>query len=182
MCRYILFEVPANLALRKFRPSLFFPAIMLGWGIVPPPVSVSLIVDHDSHGNCYQPYRIGHLSRIPWYDGSGIFPWCLILLDTLVILSRATFVDSQVPPIGTCFPHCYFLFHGYLCWCIRWLTGVRNRIHEEHRRFQERMALDFHPGYLTSYIYETDNLEGILTCVVSALAPFFIRDVTSIPR
>lgn len=33
---YILFEVPANLALRIIRPSLFFPAIILGWGIVKP--------------------------------------------------------------------------------------------------------------------------------------------------
>lgn len=33
---YILFEVPTNLALRTVRPSLFFPTIMLGWGIVEP--------------------------------------------------------------------------------------------------------------------------------------------------
>jgi hypothetical protein len=34
MRSYIVFEVPANLALRMIRPSLFFPTIMLGWGTV----------------------------------------------------------------------------------------------------------------------------------------------------
>jgi hypothetical protein len=42
---YIIFEVPANLVLRIVRPSLFFPAIMLGWGIVK---SYMACVDHRS--------------------------------------------------------------------------------------------------------------------------------------
>jgi hypothetical protein len=144
--RYILFEVPANLALRKFRPSLFFSAIMLGWGIVPPFLRRSLILDHDSYGYCNQPYWIGYLPRLSWYDGSWLFPRSLLLLDTLVNFMWNR-VDSQVPPIGTCLPHCYFLLHGYFRGCFRWLTRLRNRIHEEHRWFQERMALDFHFGY-----------------------------------
>lgn len=38
------------------------------------------------------------------------------------------------------------------------------------------MALDFHLGYL-NMIRGSHSVEGILTCIVSALAPLFIRDV-----
>lgn len=31
---YILSEVPSNLAMKKFRPSIWIPSIMLTWGIV----------------------------------------------------------------------------------------------------------------------------------------------------
>src|SRR5437764_7195689 len=82
--RYILFEVPANLALRKFRPSLFFSAIMLGWGIVPPFPPRLLTIDHDSYGDCKQPYWIGNLPRLSWPDGSRLFLRSLLLFDALL--------------------------------------------------------------------------------------------------
>lgn len=31
---YAAFEVPSNLLLKKFRPSIWLPAIMVAWGIV----------------------------------------------------------------------------------------------------------------------------------------------------
>ena len=40
LCSYIIFEVPANLALRTIRPSFFFSTIMLGWGIVQPCITL----------------------------------------------------------------------------------------------------------------------------------------------
>jgi len=48
---YIIFEVPANLALRIIPPSLFFPTIMLGWGIVQPLNLLVLTIDHDINGH-----------------------------------------------------------------------------------------------------------------------------------
>jgi hypothetical protein len=31
---YIISEVPSNLAMKKFRPSIWIPSIMVAWGIV----------------------------------------------------------------------------------------------------------------------------------------------------
>jgi hypothetical protein len=44
------------------------------------------------------------------------------------------------------------------------------------------MALDFHLRYEPFLKSDINGAEGILTCVVSALAPFFIRDVLSLPN
>lgn len=34
MCRYAAFEVPSNLLLKRLRPSIWLPTIMVAWGIV----------------------------------------------------------------------------------------------------------------------------------------------------
>jgi hypothetical protein len=49
---YILFEVPSNIALRKLRPAFYFPALMLGWGIVLSPFVVLMTLDHGVNEPC----------------------------------------------------------------------------------------------------------------------------------
>lgn len=33
-CRYSIFEIPSNVVLKRLRPSIWLPAIMVAWGIV----------------------------------------------------------------------------------------------------------------------------------------------------
>ena len=110
---------------------------------------------------------------------AGYFPgvsFYLTLWYLQLRLARAK-ADCQVPPIRTCFAYCNLLFYGYVGRSFWWITCLWNWIYEEYRRVQEWMALDLYIGYPALPGAITNCLEGILTVLVSSLAPFFIRDV-----
>ena len=67
---YILLEVPCNLLLKRIRPSIFIPTIMVGWGIV----TICQGVTQSFAGLVVCRVILGALE-------AGFFPGCLYLIS-----------------------------------------------------------------------------------------------------
>jgi hypothetical protein len=64
---YAAFEVPSNLLLKRLRPSIWLPSIMVAWGIVMVRFSTSMgrLADHiDIDGHRPKLYRFGDCSTV----------------------------------------------------------------------------------------------------------------------
>ena len=70
---YILLEVPCNILLKRMRPSIFIPSIMLGWGIV----TIGQGCTQSFAGLVVCRIIIGALE-------AGFFPGCLYLISMYV--------------------------------------------------------------------------------------------------